>query len=193
MTVTQCRTENWVGHDKIRVSWGRATHDAAFLSRCQFFLGIAMLVASSLSANAQDMFNVKNLKKQKWPQEEANRIYLVAVEGVAREFKLTLPVPPQFTLVLGYKGNELDVNSRELRLEKWDRRLFADGVIPFPVEQMLTEEMRSQLLRRTLLAVDSTIAVEPDRASRRRSAAPTKSTSASVHASPAQTNRNTQP
>ena len=113
-----------------------------------------LLAALAGGAFGQDFFSVRNQKKEKWPQAEANRIYLLASEAVEREFKLTRPVRPKFTLVLGGDGNQLDVNSGELRLAKWDRRIFADGVILFCMEQMLTPEMRLQLLRRTLLAAD---------------------------------------
>jgi hypothetical protein len=119
-----------------------------------------LLVTFASSAVAQEFFAVRNVKKEKWPEAEANRIYLFASQAVEREFRLTRPIRPQFTLVLGFEGNELDVNSGELRLAKWDRKIFADGVILFCMEQMLTPEMRGQLLRRTLLAADATVAVD---------------------------------
>jgi hypothetical protein len=114
------------------------------------------------TAPAQDMFAIHNLKKQKWPEAEAKRIYVLAAEAVRREFKLERSVHPRFTLVLGYQNNELDVNSGELRLAKWDRRLFTDGVILFSMEQMLTPDMRRDLMRRTLQAADATVSVEEE-------------------------------
>lgn len=113
-------------------------------------------------ASAQDTFAVHNPKKQKWPEAEAKRIYLLATEAVERQFKLGRPVHPQFKLVLGYPQNELDVNSGELRLTNWDRRLFTDGVIMFSMEQMLTPDMRRDLMRRTLQAADATVSVEEE-------------------------------
>jgi hypothetical protein len=62
--------------------------------------------------------------------------------------------------VLGFEGNQLDVNTGELRMAKWDRRIFADGVILFCMEQMLTPDTRLQLLRRTLLAAESVVDVD---------------------------------
>ncbi len=103
---------------------------------------------------------MRNQKKQKWPEAEANRLYLLASQAVEREFKLTRPVRPRFTLVLGFEGNQLDVNTGELRMAKWDRRIFADGVILFCMEQMLTPDTRLQLLRRTLLAAESVVDVD---------------------------------
>ena len=124
-------------------------------------LGILLVVLSG-GAIAQEFFAVRNQRKQKYPTEEANRIYLLAAEAVKREFKLSRPVRPRFTLVLGYEGNQLDVNTGELRLAKWDRKVFADGVILFCMEQMLTPDVHEQLLRRTLLAADATVGVNEE-------------------------------
>lgn len=63
-----------------------------------------LLVVLSGGAIAQEFFAVRNQKKQKWPVEDANRIYLLASEAVEREFKLSRPVRPRFTLVLGMKA-----------------------------------------------------------------------------------------
>lgn len=148
-------------------------------------MAIGLLTALMVSAApAQDLFSVKNPKKQSWPQDDANRIYAVAVESVAREFKLPKPVLPRFTLVLGYSSNQLDVNTGELRLEKWDRRLFADGVILFSVEQMLTPETRAHLLRRTLLAIDSTVAVDTDSTTKTTAAAQSSTTATATQRQP---------
>jgi hypothetical protein len=140
-----------------------------------------LLVVLSGGAIAQEFFAVRNQKKQKWPVEDANRIYLLASEAVEREFKLSRPVRPRFTLVLGYEGNQLDVNTGELRLAKWDRKVFADGVILFCMEQMLTPEIHGQLLRRTLLAADATVGVEEElaRSDRGSGAAPISAANAS--------------
>ena len=124
-------------------------------------LGMLLVVLSG-GAIAQEFFAVRNQRKQKFPIEEANRIYLLAAEAVKREFKLSRPVRPRFTLVLGYEGNQLDVNTGELRLAKWDRKVFADGVILFCMEQMLTPDVHEQLLRRSLLAADATVAVSEE-------------------------------
>jgi len=119
-----------------------------------------LLTLCSSTAVGQGFFTVRNQKKQKWPEAEANRLYLLASQAVEREFKLTRPVRPRFTLVLGFEGNQLDVNTGELRMAKWDRRIFADGVILFCMEQMLTPDTRLQLLRRTLLAAESVVDVD---------------------------------
>lgn len=142
---------------------GLLTKHKLCLSRTVLFSVVTTTMLLTLfpsGAVGQDFFTVRNQKKQKWPEAEANRLYLLASQAVEREFKLTRPVRPRFTLVLGYEGNQLDVNTGELRMAKWDRRIFADGVILFCMEQMLTPDTRLQLLRRTLLAAESVVDVD---------------------------------
>src|SRR5207245_10327521 len=38
---------------------------------------------------SQTLFDVRNPKSQKWPEAEANRLYMSAATAVAAEFKLT--------------------------------------------------------------------------------------------------------
>lgn len=125
---------------------------------------------------------MRNQKKQKWPEAEANRLYLLASQAVEREFKLTRSVRPRFTLVLGFEGNQLDVNTGELRMAKWDRRIFADGVILFCMEQMLTPDTRLQLLRRTLLAAESVVDVDEKVARSEHMETPASATPGATHA-----------
>ena len=125
---------------------------------------------------------MRNQKKQKWPEAEANRLYLLASQAVEREFKLTRSVRPRFTLVLGFEGNQLDVNTGELRMAKWDRRIFADGVILFCMEQMLTPDTRLQLLRRTLLAAESVVDIDEKVARSEHMETPASATPGATHA-----------
>ena len=131
---------------------------------------LSVLVAGCLlmallggTSSAQDTFTVRNLNKQKWPEAEAKRIYFLATQAVEREFKLTHSVHPKFTLVLGYVNDQMDTSSGELRLAKWDRRLFTDGVILFSMEQVLTPDIRRELMRRTLQAADSTVSIDEEK------------------------------
>ncbi|HEX3321545.1 MAG TPA: hypothetical protein VHR84_12640 [Terriglobales bacterium] len=124
--------------------------------------GFLLLLVAGTSF-AQDTFAVRNLNKQKWPEAEAKRIYLLATQAVEREFKLTHSVHPKFTLVLGYANDQMDTTSGELRLTKWDRSLFTDGVILFSMEQVLTPDVRRELMRRTLKAADSTVSVDEEK------------------------------
>jgi hypothetical protein len=125
--------------------------------------GFLLIASLGSSSSAQDFFAVRNLNKQKWPEAEARRIYMLATQAVERELKLPRSVHPKFTLVLGYANDQMDTSSGELRLAKWDRRLFTDGVILFSMEQVLTPDIRRELMRRTLQAADSTVSVDEEK------------------------------
>lgn len=116
------------------------------------------------SATAQS-FAVRNPDHQWWPKAEAEKIYTLATRLVAQEFKPREPVHPQFTLVLGYAKDQMDVNTNELRLRKWDRRMFTEGVILFGFEQMMPASTKSRLLERALKESDSVLTVDEARES----------------------------
>ena len=149
---------------------------------CSIVTAGLLLTLCFSAAVGQEFFTVRNQKKQKWPEAEANRLYLLASQAVEREFKLTRSVRPRFTLVLGFEGNQLDVNTGELRMAKWDRRIFADGVILFCMEQMLTPDTRLQLLRRTLLAAESVVDVDEKVARSEHMETPASATPGATHA-----------
>jgi len=112
---------------------------------------------------AAQNFAVRNPKNLDWPKAEAEKIYAFATRTVEDEFRPRQAVHPQFTLVLGYEKDQLDVNSSELRLRKWDRRMFTEGVILFGFEQMLPAATKTRLVERTLKQSDSVLAVDEAR------------------------------
>lgn len=114
-------------------------------------------------ATAQS-FAVRNPNHQAWPKAEAEKIYNFATRLVAEEFKPRQGVHPQFTLVLGYEKDQMDVNTNELRLRKWDRRMFTEGVILFGFEQMMPASTKLKLLERALKESDSVVTVDEARA-----------------------------
>ena len=113
---------------------------------------------------AAQSFAVRNPNRQKWPQAEAEKIYKFAAQLVESEFKPRQPVRPRFTLVLGYEKDQLDVNTSELRLRKWDRRMFTEGVILFGFEQMLPADAKKRLVDRALKESDAVLTVDQARA-----------------------------
>ena len=110
-------------------------------------------------ATAQS-FAVRNPNNQRWPKAEAEKIYTLATRLVAQEFKPREPVHPQFTLVLGYEKDQMDVNTNELRLRKWDRRMFTEGVVLFGFEQMLPVTTKVRLVERALKESDAVLTVD---------------------------------
>ena len=99
---------------------------------------------------SQTSFEVSNPKRQKWPEREAERICLATARDIAAEFKLPQPPRAHFTLILGANEKSVDINARELRLKKWDRYLYAEGVLRLTFDQMLSSESKMQLARRAI-------------------------------------------
>jgi hypothetical protein len=64
---------------------------------------------------------------------------------VQREFSRTNLIAPRVTLVLGVAKNEVGFDEREIRLTKWDRYLFAEGVVMLASEDVIRD-------RRTAMA-----------------------------------------
>src|SRR5207237_8873344 len=96
---------------------------------------------------SQTLFDVRNPKSQKWPEAEANRIYMSTARAVAAEFKLPQPMYAHFTLSLGADENSGDIDARELRLKKWDTYVSAEGVLRWSFDQMTAPGRTRQLAR----------------------------------------------
>jgi len=127
---------------------------------CKLLLGAALVLAAISPCCAQTSFEVRNDRKQKWPEAEARKIYLLASQAVEREFRLSKPLKPRFTLVLGSEKDQMDVNTNELRLVKWNKRFFTEGVVLFAFEQMLPSELKNKLTHRVLSEAEATVSLE---------------------------------
>jgi hypothetical protein len=138
-------------------SRGNAIFSYVLVAVCVWILAVECATAQS--------FAVRNPNHQAWPKAEADKIYNFATRLVAEEFKPRQGVHPQFTLVLGYEKDQMDVNTNELRLRKWDRRMFTEGVILFGFEQMMPASTKLKLLERALKESDSVVTVDEARAS----------------------------
>ena len=108
-------------------------------------------------------FAVRNPNNETWPKAEAEKIYKFATQLVDEEFKPRQPVRPQFTLVLGYEKDQMDLNTNELRLRKWDRRMFTEGVVLFGFEQMMPVSTKMRLVERVLKESDTVLTVDEAR------------------------------
>ena len=109
---------------------------------------------------AQEGLTVHSKGKQKWPTAEAEKIYLSACSAVQREFGSNRATRPQVTIVLGADKNEVGYREREIRLTKWDRHLFAQGVVMFAFEDLLPIEQRLILAKRAVNWADATVEIE---------------------------------
>ena len=110
--------------------------------------------------SAQDGLIVRNRTNQRWPAAEAQKIYLSACAVVQREFGRTLPLAPKVTLVLGADKNEVVLAGGEIRLTKWSRNAFAQGVVWLAFEDLMPSQQRLAIATRAIDWADSTVEVE---------------------------------
>jgi hypothetical protein len=122
------------------------------------FLIVALILATACLA--QDGLTVHSKGKQKWPAAEAQKIFLSACSVVQREFGGNRSVAPRVTLVLGADKNEVWFQGREIRLTKWDRYAFADGVIWLAFEDLMPSQQRLTVAKRIVNWVDATVDIE---------------------------------
>jgi hypothetical protein len=116
-----------------------------------------VVLALAAACWAQSSPTVQVRGRQKWSAEEVDKLYLSACSAVQREFGGTRPVRPQFTLVLGADKDQADLDSREIRLIKWNPDLFAQGVVVFAFEGLMPLDQRLAVARRAVNWAGSTI------------------------------------
>ena len=97
-------------------------------------LRIATIVLMGGTCLAQDGLVIRRKDSQARPTD-AERIYLTACSAVERELRVTRPLRPQVTLVLGARDNGAYLVPREIRLTKWDPYMFAQGVVFFAFDE----------------------------------------------------------
>lgn len=91
---------------------------------------------------------------------EAQKIYLSASSVVQREFGGNRSVAPTVTLVLGADKNEVSFPDREIRLKKWDRYGFAQGVVWLAFVDLMPSQQRLTIAKRAVSWADATVDVE---------------------------------
>ena len=123
---------------------------------------VAILFLLTAVSPAQDGLTIRNDANQKWPSAEAEKLYLSACAVVQREFGATRELRPQVTLVLGANKNNVGLffKSREIRLAKWDRYMFAQGVVWLAFEDLMPEEQLLLVSKRAVAWADATVAVD---------------------------------
>jgi hypothetical protein len=94
------------------------------------------------------------------PAAEAEKIYLSACSAVQREFGGNRLVRPRVTLILGAHEDVALFQEREIRLTKWDPRLFAQGVVVFAFEDLMPLDHRLVLAARAVNWADATVEIE---------------------------------
>ncbi len=135
------------------------------------FRGLGITIAQSIGVAlvlmqlglSQTLFDVRNPKNQKWPEADANRVYMSTARVIAAEFKLSQPIYAHFTLILGADENSVDIDARELRLKKWDTYFYAEGVLRLGFDQVMSSEAKMRLARRAVAESKATVTVDQAR------------------------------
>ena len=121
---------------------------------------LTVVLISTTACLAQDGLTVQRKGKQKWPAAEAQKIYFSACSVVQREFGSNRPVAPRVTLVLGASKNEVWFQGQEIRLTKWDRYAFAQGVVWLAVVDLMPSQQRLAIAKQVVNWADATVDVE---------------------------------
>jgi hypothetical protein len=121
---------------------------------------LIVVLISTTACLAQDGLTVQSKGKQKWPAAEAQKIYFSACSVVRREFGSNRPVAPRVTLVLGASKNEVWFQGQEIRLTKWDRYAFAQGVVWLAFVDLMPSQQRLTIAKQVVNWADATVDVE---------------------------------
>jgi hypothetical protein len=120
-------------------------------------ISVLALVAACL---AQDGLTIDDNHKDSVSSPEAEKIYFSACSVVQREFDIRRPLHPQVKLVLGADKNEIWFVGREIRLKKWDRYAFAQGVVWLAFEDLMPSQQRLTIAKRAVTWADSSVEIE---------------------------------
>jgi hypothetical protein len=127
------------------------------MNALKFGISILSLAAVCL---AQDGLTIDNQHKERVSAPEVEKIYSSACSVVQREFDLGHPLYSQVRLVLGADKNEIWFAGREVRLTKWERYAFANGVVWLAFEDLMPSPQRLTIAKRVLSWADSTLEIE---------------------------------
>jgi hypothetical protein len=117
---------------------------------------VVFVMALGTSCLAQEGLVIRTNGRQERPSD-AETVYISACSAVEREFRISRPLKPQVTLVIGANQNRAYLDTREIRLTKWDPYLFAQGVVIFAFEDLLPEGERMAVAKRAVTWADSTV------------------------------------
>jgi hypothetical protein len=121
---------------------------------------LIVVLISATACLARDGLTVQSKGKQKWPAAEAQKIYFSACSVVQREFGSNRPVAPRVTLFLGANKNEVEFQGQEIRLTKWDRYAFAQGVVWLAFVDLMPSQQRLAIAKQVVSWADATVDIE---------------------------------
>jgi hypothetical protein len=126
----------------------------------KIFKIVIVLCGLAAASWGQGLFDVQVKGRQRWPAAEAEKLYLSACAAVQKEFRSTRPMRPRITLVLGAENNEARLETREIRLTRWNSYLFTEGVVIFAFEDLMPIKDRMTMARRAINWADASVDVD---------------------------------
>ena len=120
---------------------------------------ILVLASASVCCAQEGSVNVTSEGKQKWSPSEVDRVYLSACTAVQREFGNSIVLRPTIALVLGADKNAVNFDKKTILLKRWDRSLFAEGVVILAFEDLLTPQRRMMMTSRAVNLAQATVNV----------------------------------
>jgi hypothetical protein len=118
------------------------------------------VVALAAESSAQDGLTIDSKHKERVSAPEVEKIYSSVCSVVQREFDIRHPLNPRVRLVLGAGKNEIWFAGGEIRLTKWDRYAFAQGVVWLAFEDLMPSQQRLTIAKRAVSWADSTVEIE---------------------------------
>ena len=117
---------------------------------------LAVLFATACCA--QDaLVSISSKSKQRVSSFEVNKIYVLACSAVQREFGNSNALHPPIALVVGADKDAVDLDKKQILLKRWNRGLFAQGVVILAFEDLLTPQRRTIITNRAVSWADATI------------------------------------
>jgi len=112
---------------------------------------LLLAISVPVLGQAPELFEVSNPKHLQFNSQEAVKSYLQSVSEVETEYHLLQHVTPKFALVLGVDKNCIvwpngkTSQGGEIRLSRWDPRIFRQGVIALSINELLRPENVARL------------------------------------------------
>lgn len=127
--------------------------------RRQLLLTIAILFLASAGV-AEDGLTIAAKAMPPQLVNQAQDIYRAACATVQQEFGRAYPLNPKVVLVLGAEVDGVLRDKNEVRLRKWDRYLFAQGVIILAFGELMPREQKLTMAKRAVNWADATVSVQ---------------------------------
>jgi hypothetical protein len=114
------------------------------------------VLALATACLAQEGLTIDNKHKERVPQKR-RRSTSRRIPSSRKKFVINYPIVPRVKLVLGANKNVVLWAEREMWLTRWDRYLFAQGVVMLAFADLLTGDRKIAMTKRAVNWTDSTV------------------------------------